>query len=92
MKIKVDKYILSEHPKKEDVLVGGRVDGYIVKKLVKRIKKYPTGIVVSYKLNLYNPKKELKRVVSYTPSQKKIGDFDKSFYTAKKGTYYTTWD
>jgi hypothetical protein len=93
MKIKVVKYILSDHPKKGDVLEGGKANGYKVEKMIVKTKRMPfEGITKYYYLYLFHEKKGLKRIAAYYPKQKKIGDFQQGFLTATKGKYYLTWD
>jgi hypothetical protein len=93
MEIKVTKYILSEHPKKGDVLNGGKANGYKVEKIIAKTKQMPfEGLTRYYYLYLSNEQKGLKRIAAYYPKQKKIGDFQQGFLTATKGTYYLTWN
>lgn len=87
MTINVKNYKLSEEPKKGATLKGGKADGYIIKKISVEKKWYGT---ITY-LFLENPKKHLKRIVSYNKETKKIGDFQQGFLTATKGKYYLTW-
>lgn len=84
--VSVSKYILSRHPKKGDTFKGGKVDGFKVARIVKESKNN----AIIFKLYLIDSE-DKKRVVMYQPKTNKIGDFQKSFLTASKGTYYTTW-
>ena len=86
--ITVKNHKLSAHPKKGDLLVGGKTNGYTITKITKTNKFY--GVIIS--LYLYNPTTQIKRIVNYTPQEKQITDFKKGFLTATKGTYYMTWD
>lgn len=84
--VSVSKYILSRHPKKGDTFKGGKVDGFKIARIVKETKNN----AIIFKLYLIDSE-DKKRVVMYQPKTNKIGDFQKSFLTASKGTYYTTW-
>ena len=84
--VSVSKYILSRHPKKGDTFKGGKVDGFKVARIVKESKNN----TIIFKLYLIDSE-DNKRVVMYQPKTNKIGDFQKSFLTASKGTYYTSW-
>jgi len=91
-KINVTKSILSVQPILEAILIGGNVDGYKIKKLVKKKKHY--GIV--YDLYLLNTKKNNlgfyeKRIVDYDPETKKIGLFKQGFSSTNQGKYYLIW-
>lgn len=83
--VKVKNYILDRHPKKGDMLVGGKVNGFIVEQIIKKVKHYGT----MYYLHINN--QNVKRVVLYTPSTKKISSFQKNFLTTTQGTYYRTY-
>ena len=89
----VKKYILNRHPKKEDIFQGGKVDGYKIVKIRKLKKHY--GII--YEILLLNTNQNAdgkfdKRIISYSPERKRIGDFEQSFLTTTKGKYYTGWN
>lgn len=91
-KLMVQNHILNRHPKKEDIFIGGKVDGYKVVKIVKIKKKYGT----TYELYLINTKKNKeggynKRIVSYSPDSKTIGDFKQGFLSTTKGKFYIEW-
>lgn len=83
--IKVDKYILSRHPKNGDVLRGGKYQDYEIVS----IKKVTKSGKVSFKLWL---KKGInRRIVTYTPQTKKISDFIKVQKGYAKGFRYDEW-
>lgn len=88
MTITVKSYKLSQEPKKGDKFKGGKVDGYIIKKIIIAKKWY--GMIIY--LYLENPDSQLKRIVSYDKATKQISDFKKAELTAVKGQYYLSWD
>lgn len=89
----VKKYILSRHPKKDDIFKGGNVNKYKIVK-IKKVKKH-YGIIYQLLLLSIEKNKEGKfnrRIVNYNPENKKIGDFEQGYLTTTQGKFYISWD
>lgn len=84
--LKVSTYILEKHPKKGDVLQGGKFQGYEIVE----IKKITKDDKITYKLWLKNDIK--RRIVTYKPQIKKVSDFIKVEKGYAKGFRYETWN
>ena len=84
--LKVSKYVLERHPKKGDVIEGGKANGYEIKKIAKLKKHYG----ISYELWLSNGSN--KRIVLYFPKTKSISDFRKLDMSTTKGQFYVEWN
>jgi hypothetical protein len=84
--LKVSKYVLERHPKKGDVIEGGKADGYEIKKLTKDVKRYGTIY------GLWLLKGSTKRIVKYNPKTKTISDFEKRDMSTTKGQFYVEWN
>jgi hypothetical protein len=85
-KLIAKSYVLNRHPKKGDVIHGGKTDGYEIKKITKTVKRYGTVY------ELYLLKDSTKRIVTYIPKTKTITQFKTRPFFTKKGEYYATWD
>ena len=83
--LKVSSYILERHPKNGDVLQGGKFNGY---QIVKTVKETKLGNV-NYKLWLKNGIN--RRIVTYSPQNKKVSDFLKIEKSYAKGSMFVTW-
>jgi len=84
--VKVSTYILERHPKKGDILKGGKFNDY----QIVEIKKITRDGKITFKLWLKNDIK--RRIVTYKPQTKKISDFIKIEKGYAKGFRYETWN
>jgi hypothetical protein len=84
--VKVSTYILERHPKKGDILKGGKFNDY----QIVEIKKITRDGKITFKLWLKNDIK--RRIVTYKTQTKKISDFIKIEKGYAKGFRYETWN